>query len=58
MIKVSTIDKDDALKVCVKFMGCNAGDEAIEDIVLAIFSQLFDCSVDVLIEELAKSSDY
>ena len=47
-IKTINIDSEDALNICIDFYETNSDDDATTDIILAIFSQLFDCSIDTL----------
>lgn len=48
-IKNININSEDTLNICIDFYETNAGDDATTDIILAIFSQLFDCSIDTLV---------
>lgn len=46
------IDPKDALNVCKEFYENNNGDEATTNIIINIFSELFDCSPDTLVNIL------
>ena len=48
------IDGEHALKACKSFLDVNEGDNATTDLIIGIFCELFDCSPDLLLENIKK----
>ena len=47
---IKAIFPDDVMGIIKNFLDCNAGDEATENIILAIGAEILDISVDTLLE--------
>lgn len=46
----NVIMPEDVIEVIKSFLSCNDGDEAMEDLILAIGAEMLDVSVDTILE--------
>ena len=51
-LRNSIIEGEHIIEVCKSFLDVNDGDEATQNLILAITCELFDCSPDLLLEAL------